>query len=69
MKDIEIYTGANRGDCVRIQKILAERGYRASLSDCEKLWDRFSDSMCAGWMILNENDEDVFQNISSYIEN
>jgi len=69
MKDIEINITRYPSDCKRIQNILEKNGYRASLEDCEKLWDKHSDSMCAGWIILPDDDEDVYSNIRMYIEN
>lgn len=54
-------------DVRRIQKILQDRDYEATLSECEELWDMYSDSMCAGWMILSDDDDEVFSCISSYI--
>ena len=69
MKDIEINITRYQSDCKRIQNILEKNGYRASLEDCEKLWDKYSDSMCAGWIILPDDDEDVYSNIRMYIEN
>jgi len=69
MKDIEINITRYPSDCKRIQNILEKNGYRASLEDCEKLWDKYSDSMCAGWIILPDDDEDVYSNIRMYIEN
>ena len=56
-------------DAERIQKILAERGYAANLQQCEQLWSRFSESMCASWMFLPEDDHEVFSDISTYISN
>ena len=56
-------------DVERIVKILAERGYRATNHQANQVWDMYSESMCAGWMILPENDEEVFDCIRLYIEN
>ena len=69
MKDIEIYTGYERSDCERIQRILLDRGYNATLQQCDDLWSSYSDSMCAGWMRLNKEDEDVFNNVVYQITN
>ena len=67
MKDIEINITRYPSDCKRIQNILEKNGYRASLEDCEKLWDKYSDSMAAGWMNLPDNDDDVFGCIRTYL--
>jgi len=69
MKKIEIKVTRYPEDCRKIQQVLRDRGYEASLSDCEVLWERYSDMMCAGWMNLDETDERIFDNISNYIEN
>jgi predicted metal-dependent peptidase len=69
MKKIEINTARYSEDVERIQKILANKGYEATLIECEKLWDTYSESMEAGWIILPKSDEDVFESISCYIKN
>lgn len=69
MKKIEINTAEYPNDVKRIQKILADRGYEASPMECEALWDKYSDSMAAGWMGLSDDDEEVFGCISYYINN
>lgn len=51
-------------DVERIVKVLADRGYKCSPGDAAILWDRYSDSMAAGWMMLPQDDEDVFGCIS-----
>lgn len=58
----------HKGDCERIQKILAANGYKASLEQCKFLWETYSDSLAAGWLILPEEDEQVLSNISPYFE-
>lgn len=70
MKKIVINTARYPKDVMRIQQILADKGYEASPVECEALWDKYSESMCAGWMTLGrDSDEQVFDCISSYIEN
>lgn len=54
-------------DIDRIVKIFAERDYEISPSDAVRAWELFSDSMCAGWMSLGD-DEEVFQDCFSYFE-
>ena len=58
-------------DTKRIQKIVKKAtGFDISLSDAEQLWLRYSDGMCAGWMILpKKKDEDVYAclNIHDYM--
>jgi len=69
MKKIDIYTGEWLDDVRRIQKILLENDYEATLQECESLWNAYSDSMCAGWMMLDDIDYNVYMNISHYINN
>lgn len=54
-------------DIDRIVKIFADRGYEISHSDAVRAWEEYSDSMCAGWMSLGEDDE-VFQDVFCYFE-
>ena len=71
MKEIELISGHGerwRSDITRIKKILIEKGYNATLTVSEMLWDKYSDSMCAGWMNLPDEDEEVFNCISSYLD-
>lgn len=70
MKEIEIISEHGemyRGDIERIKKILIEKDYNATLTTTEMLWDKYSDSMCAGWMGLPDDDEDVFRCICNYL--
>jgi len=73
MKKIKIKDNNNRHfaynrDIDRIVNIFADRGYEITRSDALKSWEMFSDSYAAGWMILDENDEDVFKNVFHYFE-
>jgi hypothetical protein len=56
-----------KNDIDRIVKIFADRGYEISHSDAVRAWEEFSDSMCAGWMSLG-NDDEVFQDTFYYFE-
>jgi len=70
MKDIEIISEHGekyREDILRIKKILIEKGYNATLTVAEHLWDKYSHSMAAGWMNLPDNDDDVFGCIRTYL--
>jgi hypothetical protein len=72
MKDLIIKTDREiefPEDVKQIQGVLAENGYKATPSQCVELWEKYSDSMCAGWMSLDcYTNEDVFNCISPYIE-
>jgi hypothetical protein len=70
MKEIEIISEHgehHKEDIRRIKNILIEKGYNASMTHAEMLWDRFSSSMAAGWMILPESDDEVFNCIRYYL--
>jgi hypothetical protein len=54
-------------DIDRIVKIYAERGYDISYADAVHAWEQFSETMCAGWMMLGEDDE-VFHDTFYYFE-
>jgi aspartokinase-like uncharacterized kinase len=54
-------------DVARISKILLEKGYMATSDQCEYLWEIYSDSLCAGWLILPEDDEYVLNCIEPWI--
>jgi hypothetical protein len=54
-------------DIDRIVKIFSDKGYEISATDAVKAWEQFSDSMCAGWMSLGDDDE-VFQDAFYYFE-
>jgi hypothetical protein len=55
-------------DTDRIVKIFADRGYEISHNDAYHSWEHFSNSRCAGWMILDKDDEVVFQDAFYYFE-
>ena len=48
-------------DVKRIKKIFKEKGYKISKKKAYKLWIKYSNSMAAGWMFL-EDDKTVFLN-------
>jgi len=54
-------------DIDRIVKIFVDRGYQICHEDAVRAWEAFSDSMCAGWMCLGQDDE-VFEDCFSYFE-
>lgn len=56
-----------QNDISRIVNIFADRGYEIAHADAVRAWELFSDSMCAGWMSLGEDDE-VFQDAFYYFE-
>lgn len=55
-------------DINRIVRVFADRGYEITASDAAMAWERYSDSMAAGWMCLDEDDEYVFSNAYYYFD-
>ncbi len=68
LKLIEQENGFYQTDVERIVEIFAERGYEISATDAGIAWQRYSDSMCAGWMNLDNEDVFVFSNCFYYFE-
>ncbi len=56
-----------KNDIDRIVKIFADKGYEISHEDAVKGWEQFSESYCAGWMCLGDDDE-VFHDCFRYFE-
>lgn len=50
-------------DIVRIVDVFYSRGYIISYGDAAKAWEQYSDTLCAGWIMLPEEDETVFETI------
>lgn len=46
-------------DVARIVKICADNGYSISDKEAQAAWEEFSDSVCAGWIILGDDDNVV----------
>jgi hypothetical protein len=61
MKRIKIVRDEHRfeSDIHRIIAVLGTHGYDCTYEQAEELWDRYSASMCAGWMMLPTNDDDL----------
>lgn len=69
-KNLEFNTGLHIHDLKRIQKVLLERDYRASIDDCEDLWDAYSGTVGQNWVDMSEmDDNDIFDSVSYYITN
>jgi hypothetical protein len=47
-------------DVARIKSVLEARGYTASDEDIVKAWESYSDSVCAGWLVLPSDDDEIF---------
>lgn len=56
------------GDVARIVDICKQRGYHISANDAQHAWEEYSDSYAASWLILDDNDDDVFNTVLQYCE-
>lgn len=55
------------GDCQRLQRVLAENGYEATIRQCYDLWTEYSDSFAAGWLQMPEEDSWLFSDVRNLI--
>lgn len=55
-------------DVQRIQKVLIENGYEATLIECQNLWKEYSNDVSALWLLLPKQDEEVFYYLKDKIE-
>ena len=55
-------------DCNRIQQVLMEHGYYATIDQCEELWEMYSEEYAAGWLSLPEDSKDIYEYVKDYIE-
>lgn len=51
-------------DTIRIVKVSLNHGINLTLKQAEEVWILYSESMCAGWMGLPEDDEILWNIIS-----
>jgi len=55
-------------DCQRIQRVLLENGYDASLDQCERAWHSYGEeNYCAGWLVLPKEDQEIFERLKPYL--
>lgn len=55
-------------DVKRLGKICLENGLFISPYDLQDAWERYSDSMCASWLIMGGyTDDEIFDNIKEYL--
>jgi hypothetical protein len=55
-------------DVEHIMEIFKAKGHEISFIDAELAWEDFSDDMCAGWMMMYEDDDHVFEIVASRCE-
>ena len=53
-------------DIRRIVDVCAANGYQISPSDAKLAWEAFSESMSAGWMGLDDDDDSLFCTVRFY---
>lgn len=44
-------------DVTRIVRAFAAQGFHCSRLQARELWEQYSDSMCAGWLIVDSYDD------------
>ena len=54
-----------RHDTERIVRVALEHGVSLTLTQAERAWLLFSDSMAAGWIVLPDSDEKLWGIINS----
>lgn len=54
-------------DCLRIQQVLLDNDYYASLHDCEELWHKYSNDQSASWLYLPNNNKELWQIVKEYL--
>ena len=55
-------------DCQLIQSILIDKGYYATLEQCQLLWQMHSECYAAGWLNLYEDRESIYEAIRVYFQ-
>jgi hypothetical protein len=55
-------------DVDRIVKVCAARGYFISDADAHHAWEEWSDCLAASWLVLDEDDDELFRNVMEQCE-
>jgi hypothetical protein len=55
-------------DVIRVRDAVMSHGYECSHTQARDLWQQYSDGMAASWMSLPDEDGDIVQCVSYYIE-
>lgn len=55
-------------DVERIQRVFVDKGFVISRSGAHDAWDKYSDSFAAGWLILPDDDNVLFDAIRHYFD-
>lgn len=54
-------------DVARMVRVLAERGFEASMIDVEAAWSAHSDDYCATWLFLPTSDDELADTLRNYL--
>ena len=54
------YENYREDSILRMMKVCIQNGVLATAEQVTDAWVGYSDSMCAGWMLLPDKDEDLF---------
>jgi len=67
--DAAFLTGTPRylNDCQRIVDVAACRDIKMTLHQAEVIWDDYSDALCAGWLTLPDDDDNIWEVIEWYV--
>jgi hypothetical protein len=55
-------------DCNLIQNILIDKGYYATLEQCQLMWQMHSDCYAANWLSLYEDKDSIYDAIRVYFQ-
>jgi len=66
LKENEYYEKDHILDLYRLQRVLLEEeNIIADIFECENIWQRYSNDLCASWLFFPNNDDDILRQISS----
>jgi len=55
-------------DTKRLVEVFRKKGYNISSQEARLLWEQYSSSLTAGWLIMPATDEAVFEKVRPYFE-
>lgn len=67
VRDADKETSFYEYDIEQIVRVLKRNGYNCSKDQAKLLWQKYSDSMAAGWMILPDEDGELLGCVLPYI--
>jgi hypothetical protein len=54
-------------DTQTIVRVIRAKGYECSPEQARELWQQYSRSFAAGWLVLPEDDEELFTIVNAYM--